>query len=221
MRAVVVVAVLCVGSLAFATQDFYRVSVRVAAWGSGSADPVVVEMTSFSPEAGGQNTNVWWSIQQPAGTEQARINAPYTRPTIWTRSKSTVTRDSLEPLRARLAELATQKPAIKAAVAWTTIAAEHGLVALKGERCPKDVRMKIGAKRLILWSGTQEHDLGSSKVKTAECDEISYSSDGGSPTPDMRIECFPHGGALLVRVRLHHGCGGDSYYDQFAFVPVP
>jgi hypothetical protein len=220
--AVVVLSILV--SIAAASGDFWTESGRVATWGSSASDPIVVEMTSESQQSGGLDKTIWWSIEQPAGTVQATIAAPYTNPKVKMHPKATLARASVDELAIRLAELAKQK--MKQRDRWKALETELGIVGLESQRCPKEVRVKVGTKRLMLWSGKTGHDLGSSVIKNTSCGDIGYSTggDGGgvrADAPDLRPRCFAHAGGYLVRVRLHHGCEGDFYEDRFAYVAAP
>jgi hypothetical protein len=213
LATIAALGILTFASVAAATIDFHEEVVRVASWGSGSGASFIVEMTSYSPEADGQNTRVWWSIQRPLGVEQAKIEAPYWRaPKLVFKQKSTLVVEDLQKLRTRLVELNTQKPALRRAALWKAITSEQGIAALKSERCPKEIRAGVKAKRLILWSGTKEHDLGSSRLRTS-CGEISYRVTSRA--------CYAHDGGFLVRVRVQHGCEGDTYEDLLASVAAP
>ncbi len=220
MRLLVVLGVLMVAASASATVDFFTETVRVASWGSGSDAPIVIESVSYSPEAGGQDTRHSWAIEQPPGVLQATIGSPYSKqPTVKMAAKATLTRESIDKLTSRLAALAKQRPAPSLAARWKLLAGEEGLVELKAQRCPKEIRVKIGAKRVMLWSGTAEYDLGASTVKTP-CDDVKWKTTDEHGV-EMPLRCYPRPAGYLVRVRLHHGCEGDTYRDRVHAVVAP
>jgi len=219
---VLVLGIVLIASVVAASGDHFRKVTRVGTWGSGSGDPIVVEEASYSQQADGADLRTSWSIEQPAGKVQAVISDPYSRtPTIKMQPKSTVSKDAVDKLRARLVELAKQKPAPKQAERWKALASSEGLTELKGAQCPKEVRMKIGTKRLMLWSGKTGYDLGSSQIKGSQCGDISWTLGENTATPVAPPRCFAHAGGYLVRVQLHHGCEGDYYVDRFAYVAAP
>lgn len=222
LATVAALGILTLASVAAATIDSHEEVVRVASWGSGSGASFIVEMTSYSPEADGQNTRVWWSIQRPLGVEQAKIEAPYWRaPKLVFKQKSKLVVEDLQKLRTRLVELNTQKPARRRADLWKAITSDRGIAALDSRRCPKEIRASVGAKRLMLWSGAKKYDLGSSKLETS-CGEISYTITGrGGDRADMRPTCYAHDGGFVVRLRVHHGCEGDTYEDLLTWVASP
>jgi len=133
-----------------------------------------------------------------------------------------VSLEQLDKVRTGLIELAKQKPARKHADVWKMLASEQGITTLVGKRCPKEIRVRSGARRVILWSGSAEHDLGSSRIPNTPCGEILWDVAGrGDIGPDMKPRCYEHDGGFLVRVRNHHGCEGDTYIDQFAYIAAP
>lgn len=77
MRLTLVALLILVGT-AFATRDFTVRAGRIATW----KDEIIVEMSSSSAEAEGKDLAVWWSIQRPPGTEQARIEGVNARPKL-------------------------------------------------------------------------------------------------------------------------------------------
>lgn len=88
-----------------------------------------------------------------------------------------------------------------------------GLVALARQKtCP--VRVKVGKKHVMLWSGTQSVSLGKSSVFMSECEsDVPYTVKGK--------QCFPHADGFIVRVTLNLSCGGDQKRDKLAFIPAP
>ena len=221
MRRLAVLSILLLAASAWATVDSFTETSRVASWGSGADAPIVIESRSYSPEAGGLDTQYWWSIQQPPGVHQATIDAPYTKtPKIKMAAKATLTRESIEKLTTRLAAFAKQKPALSHAARWKLLAGEEGLVELKGQRCPKEIRVKIGAKRVMLWSGSNEYDLGAATIKNTPCGDIKWETTDEHKV-EMPLRCYQSPGGYLVRVRLHHGCEGDTYDEDIHFVAAP
>jgi hypothetical protein len=82
----VAAATVLAGGTAYATQDHYQDITWIAAWADPAA--IVVEITTWSPESEGRNQHTWWSFQQPAGVEQARIDEPYAKKPRLVRTKN-------------------------------------------------------------------------------------------------------------------------------------
>jgi hypothetical protein len=186
---------LALAGTASATQDSWSSMARLAVWN----DAFVVEMSSGSPEADGADLRIWWSIQQPIGVEQARIEGLHTRtPALVRGAKSTIPEDVLAALVDQVRSVKKKR--------WEAA----GLVALARQKvCP--VRVKSGAKYLMLWSGKQSVSLGKSSVFMSECEtDVPYTVKG--------VECFPHADGFIVRVTLNLSCGGDQERDKLAFI---
>ena len=186
MRLACVALLILVGT-AFATRDFTVRAGRIAAWN----DAIIVEMSSSSAEAEGKDLVTWWSIQQPPGTEQARIDRANTaRPKLVRPAKSTIDKAALETLvdKARKWD-------------WPELARE--------KTCP--VRAKVGKKLVMLWLDKVSVSLGKSTVFESEC-------ESDVPLDVTRVHCFAHAGGYIVRVTLHHSCGGDQHTDRIGFI---
>jgi len=213
------VASIALAGVAHATQDDYRDIVWVAAW--ADADAVVVERVSYSPEADGHDRRTWWSIQQPAGVEQAVIQEPYSRKPWLKRPKaSMVPLDKLEALVAGLGAANSAKPRPKQKAVRVDILPTLGVTGLTAAKtCPAKVR--VGKKVVIVSLGEIKADAGPSVVRvdrTMDMD-LPWSTHAASDGPSMKPTCFPHAGGVVVRIRLHVSYEGDNYEHRVVFLP--
>jgi hypothetical protein len=160
--------------VAHATQDHYSDIDWVAAW----SDPTVfvLERSSWSPEAGGEDLRTWWTFEQ-GGVVQATIRDPYSKtPWLQRPKKSTLPADKLEAVVAGLKAANRGKPRPRPKAVRDEVAPTLGITGLAAAKtCP--VKVKIGKKAITVSSGTVSVEAGPSVVRVDHTMELDMQYD--------------------------------------------